>query len=115
MATRADSHSVKASPDEVAWLVDQVRTFGSAAAAAKAVGLERTMVWRVTTGRNVSRANLLEIKKRREMAFNVVPASSEPPAQTLSVAVLRSTLQLLLQALDGLERDERAETPRSEK
>jgi hypothetical protein len=115
MATKAVSNSVTTSRDDAEWLTDQVRSFGSAAAAAKALDLERTMVWRITKGRKVSRANLLEIKKRREMAPGAVSVPSAKLAQEFSVADLRFALQYLLQALDAIERYESAKTPRLEK
>jgi hypothetical protein len=115
MIIKTDPHSVTSSRDDAEWLVDQVRTFGGAAAAAKALGLERTMVWRVTKGRKPSRANLLEIKKQRERAPDAVSVPSAQSTQEFSVAGLRFTLQYLLQALDALERDERTKRPRSKK
>jgi hypothetical protein len=107
MVDKMDSHPVAASPDDVEWLVDQVRLFGSAAAAAKTLDLERTMVWRVAKGRKVSRSSVLEIRKRREMVRAADPTGSPRPIQELSVANLRAALQYLLRAVDALDSDER--------
>jgi molybdenum-dependent DNA-binding transcriptional regulator ModE len=108
MVGKVDSHPAAASPDDVEWLVDQVRTLGSAAAAAKSLDLERTMVWRVAKGRKVSRSSVLEIRKRREMVLAADPTRSPLRVQELSVANLRAALQYLLHAVDALDPDERA-------